>query len=61
MKDLQSLQPSDELKTLLREGVPSQLRCQVWKAYVYIFSVESLKSTDKKLVKIITVYTVTLA
>jgi len=34
MKDEQFLAPNDELKTLLREGVPPQFRSQIWKAYV---------------------------
>ena len=37
MRD-ETLQPSDELKSLLREGVPPQIRSQVWKAYVTLFT-----------------------
>jgi len=32
----QLLQPSAELKALIREGVPAQFRSQVWKAYVSV-------------------------
>ena len=42
MKDEQFLQPNDELKTLIREGVPPQLRSQVWKAYVQTVYLMSL-------------------
>jgi len=56
MKD-GSLPPSDELKSLLRDGVPPQFRSQVWNAYValpyHLYPLQDFKALYKYCIIII--------